>query len=236
MNLPNILTILRVLSVPFFIYLLIQPELYSRIIAFVLFVFASVTDLVDGYLARKWKQETELGKFLDPLADKALVLGAFGTFFALSSQVELWMVLCIVGRDMLITVMRWLAIHKGASLRTSVFGKIKTTFQMFAIGTILLSFTLITYKQRGAINTMYSTATEQGVPTYAVAAGNLERFMDGEFVGLFFGLAHFVPYYLMLFTTIVTVISGLRYLITNYALFSYPVAVLRGRSEQKAKR
>ena len=235
MNLPNILTILRVISVPFFVYLLLQPELISRVIAFVLFVFASVTDLIDGYLARKWKQETELGKFLDPLADKFLVLGAFLTFFGMSSQVKLWMVLCIVGRDMLITVMRWLAIHKGTSLRTSVFGKIKTSFQMFAIGTILLSFTLITYKQRGAINEMYSSATEQGVATYAVAAANYERFMNGQIEGLFFGLATFVPYYLMLFTVIVTLISGLRYIVTNYALFSYPVTVLRERSEKRAE-
>ncbi len=233
MNLPNILTILRVVSVPFFIWLLLREDFVSRVIAFALFVFASVTDLIDGYLARKWKQETELGKFLDPLADKMLVLGAFITFLGMSSQVELWMVLCIVGRDMLITVMRWLAIREGKSLRTSVFGKIKTSFQMFAIITILLSFTLITYKQRGAINAMYAAATEQGIPTFQVALQNMRTFLAGGFEGgLYYGLATFLPYYLMVFTTIVTLISGLRYIFTNYRLFtSFPV-YLRGRRQK----
>ena len=233
MNLPNILTILRVISVPFFIYLLIRPDDFSRMIAFGLFVFASVTDLVDGYLARKWKQETELGKFLDPLADKALVLGAFMTFLLLSSQVRLWMVLCIVGRDMLITVMRWLAIRQGKSLKTSMFGKIKTTFQMFAITVILVSFVMITSTEGDTINAMYAEANAQGTSTFQTAFDNYTKFANGEMAGgLSFGLSTFVPYYLMLLTTIITVISGLRYIITNYNLFTYPLQLIGKRREE----
>ncbi|MCB1170179.1 MAG: CDP-diacylglycerol--glycerol-3-phosphate 3-phosphatidyltransferase [Leptospiraceae bacterium] len=218
-NLPNILTALRVVSVPFFIYFLISPEPLYRIIAFVLFALASITDLVDGYLARKWQQETELGKFLDPLADKALVLGAFITFLFLSDQVQIWMVLCIIGRDMLITALRYLAIHRGRSLRTSMFGKIKTTFQMFSISIILASFLIVSYRERGAINAMYREATEQGIPPLYVAQSNLQEFLAGNVDSVLYGLSSFIPYYLMLFTTILTIISGLRYLVTNFRLF-----------------
>ena len=148
-NIPNVLTLLRFLSVPVFIYLLLQPDLNSRIIAFSLFALASITDLVDGYIARRFKQETELGKFMDPLADKALVTAAFLTFIFLSAQVQLWMVLIIIGRDMMITAMRWLAVRKNVVLRTSVFGKVKTAFQMFSITMILVSFLIISHKERG---------------------------------------------------------------------------------------
>lgn len=235
LNLPNILTILRVVSVPFFVWMLFMPEITYRIIAFTLFALASITDLVDGYLARKWNQETELGKFLDPLADKFLVLGAFITFLFLSDQIEIWMVLCIIGRDMLITALRYLAIHRGRSLRTSVFGKVKTAFQMFAISTILISFLLVSYRERTAINEMYKTAHEQGIGSYEVALTSLTDFANGRFDSVFYGISTFLPYYLMLLTTIVTIISGLRYLVTNYPLL-LPPAKNRRRREPKNKR
>jgi cardiolipin synthase len=107
---------------------------------------------VDGYLARKWNQETEFGKFLDPLADKFLVIGTFITFLFLHKQIELWMVLVVIFRDMLITILRWLAIREGFSLRTTVMGKVKTAFQMGTILTILIIFMLISGKRRTMIN------------------------------------------------------------------------------------
>jgi cardiolipin synthase len=218
-NLPNILTALRVVSVPFFVYFILSPNAYLRMAAFVLFALASITDLIDGYLARKWNQETELGKFLDPLADKALVLGAFITFLFLSDQVQIWMVLCIIGRDMLITALRYLAIHRGKSLRTSMFGKIKTTFQMFSIAVILLSFLMVSYRERGDINAMYREAREQGIAPILVAQTNFQEFMAGNVDSILYGISSFVPYYLMLFTTILTIISGIRYMVTNFRLF-----------------
>ncbi|MBI39697.1 MAG: CDP-diacylglycerol--glycerol-3-phosphate 3-phosphatidyltransferase [Leptospiraceae bacterium] len=218
-NIPNILTALRVVSVPFFIYFILSPNITYRIIAFALFALASITDLIDGYLARKWNQETEFGKFMDPMADKALVLGAFITFLFLSDQVQIWMVLCIISRDMLITALRYLAIHRGKSLRTSMFGKIKTTFQMFSIAVILLSFLMVSYKERGAINSMYSQAREEGIGPVHVAQANLQEFLAGNVDSVLYGLASFVPYYLMLFTTILTIISGIRYFVTNFRLF-----------------
>lgn len=223
-NVPNVLTLLRFLSVPVFIYLLLQPDLNSRIIAFTLFALASITDLVDGYIARRFKQETELGKFMDPLADKALVTAAFLTFIFLSEQVQLWMVLIIIGRDMMITAMRWLAVRKNLSLRTSVFGKVKTAFQMFSITMILVSFLIISHKERGVINAVYRDARAAGQGAYDVANANLTRFFTESAGSVTYELASFVPYYLMLLTTGMTVISGLRYLVTNYSLLLPPYA------------
>jgi cardiolipin synthase len=222
LNIPNTLTILRVISVPFFIYFLLSQSLKLRIVAFVLFSLASLTDLVDGYIARRLKQETEFGKFLDPLADKFLVLGAFITFLFMTEQIQVWMVLCIVGRDMLITALRYLAIWKGKSMRTSRFGKIKTAFQMFSIIVILLSFVLITYRERRTINEMYRQGAEQGIGPFQMAVDSLVRFLEGPNESIIFGLSSFLPYFLMLFTTIITVISGLRYLYSNYELLLPP--------------
>lgn len=225
LNIPNTLTILRVISVPFFIYFLLSHSNTLRVVAFVLFALASLTDLVDGYIARRLKQETEFGKFLDPLADKFLVLGAFIAFLFMTEQIQIWMVLCIVGRDMLITALRYLAIWKGKSMRTSRFGKIKTAFQMFAIIVILLSFVLITYKERGTINQMYLEGAEQGIGPFQMAVDMLFRFIEGPNESIFFGLSSFLPYFLMLFTTIITVISGLRYVYSNYELLLPPYRV-----------
>ncbi len=222
MNIPNFLTVLRVVSVPFFIYFLVQPSFELRLTAFVLFSLASLTDLVDGYLARKWNQQTEFGKFLDPLADKFLVLGAFITFVVLTEQVQIWMVLFIIGRDMLITALRYLAIRKGKSLRTSRFGKWKTALQMFSIVVILMSFLLVSYGDKKQINHIYDQAREQGISPFWTAWGNFQEAMAGNHPDLFYSLASFVPYYLMLITTIITILSGLRYLVTNHKLLLPP--------------
>ena len=219
-NLPNILTILRFLIVPFFIVLLFDKTYTGRLIALILFSIASITDLFDGYLARKWNQETEFGKFLDPLADKALVLGAFVTFIFISDQIQIWMVLCILGRDLLITILRSLAIRKGSSIKTSMFGKLKTVFQMLSIVLILFSFLMISYKERNVINEIYYHAQLNGIDPWSVAVDNAVNFFQGKYSGgnVAYGLATFTPYFLMLVTTILTIVSGLRYLVTNYEL------------------
>ena len=138
-NIPNSLTVIRVLVVPFFIYCLFQVGIVYKIIALAIFILASVTDFIDGYLARKWNQETEFGKFLDPLADKILVVSAFAAFIILYAQIEVWMVLLIILRDMLITSLRYLAIIQGSSMKTSKMGKVKTAVQMISIILILFS-------------------------------------------------------------------------------------------------
>ncbi|PJZ70365.1 CDP-diacylglycerol--glycerol-3-phosphate 3-phosphatidyltransferase [Leptospira perolatii] len=221
-NLPNTLTVLRVASLPFFIWFLYQKEQIYYIAALVLFSAASITDFIDGYLARKWKQETEFGKFLDPLADKIIVIGCFVTFIFLHQQIELWMVALIIGRDMLITTLRYLAIKQGSSVRTTMLGKVKTVFQMGAILLILIFFVLISSKKRILINEVYANGKAAGESTFSIATQNAIGFTRAwteqgvpSWNDLVFGLGGFVPYFGMLLTTFITVLSGVRYLITN---------------------
>lgn len=227
-NIPNLLTTLRVVALPFFIFALFQKEWGYQIFAFVLFSLASLTDLIDGYLARKWNQQTEFGKFLDPLADKFLVIGCFVTFLFIHEPIEVWMVVLIVGRDMLITFLRYIAVRSGTSLRTTMMGKVKTAFQMGAILTILVIFMLISGKRRAMINDTYALGKLAGLTTWEVASQNAKEFyvmLNGEervtFKDFFDSIASFVPYFGMLFTTFITVVSGLRYIFTNYQLLSY---------------
>lgn len=152
-NFPNILTLFRFVLVPVFLYFLFQRTLLGFFLALVVFGLAALTDLIDGWLARKWKQETEFGKFLDPLADKFLVISSLVAFIVLDPYLNIfdfWMILIIVGRDVLITVMRYLAIKRGKSLRTSRFGKIKTAFQMISIVFIIIIYGV---KKSGIYNT-----------------------------------------------------------------------------------
>ena len=136
------------------------------------------------------------------------------------------MVLLIIARDMLITSLRWLAIRSGTSLHTTMMGKIKTAFQMGAIFVILVLFIAVSTKQRNAINTMYEQGQIIGKSGYQVAYENYTTFMKSpqEFTMNNFNwldsAATFVPYYVMLITTVVTVFSGLRYLFTNYELLN----------------
>ncbi|TGK00911.1 CDP-diacylglycerol--glycerol-3-phosphate 3-phosphatidyltransferase [Leptospira semungkisensis] len=221
-NIPNTLTVLRVVSLPLFIWFLYQKEQAFHIAALVLFSLASLTDFVDGYIARKYKQETEFGKFLDPLADKIIVVGCFTTFIFLHEQIELWMVLLIVGRDMLITTLRYLAIRLGQSIRTTMLGKVKTAFQMGAIILILVFFILVSSKKRIIINEVYQSGKAGGETVFGIASENALAFFQAwkengapGWSDLVFGLGGFVPYFGMLITTFITVLSGIRYLVSN---------------------
>ncbi len=215
-NVPNTLSTLRILSVPICVYFLIQPEAWKREVAFLIFVLASLTDLVDGYIARKYRQETELGRFLDPLADKALVIGSLLAFLSITEQIQLWMVLCIIARDVLISLLRYLAIRRGSFLRTSIFGKIKTAFQVFSISMVFLSLMIVSYAERHSINDMYRNEKENyGLGTWKVAYENLASFIAMPDQNIAYVLASFLPYLLMLVTTIVTIISGIRYVYSN---------------------
>lgn len=208
--LPNILTVLRIALVPVFIYLVILPNFYARIGAILLFILASVTDFIDGLLARRWQVTSEFGKFMDPLADKMLVISALFALLYLEHQVALWMVLVIIGRDLLITFMRWLAIRRGSSLRTSRLGKVKTTFQMLSILLIMGIIAIRTHPQSSEIRDNFEQAQSEGLWVFMG-----QSFSEPNILGI---LA-IMPYILILLTTIFTFISGLRYVATNYRLF-----------------
>lgn len=135
MNLPNKLTILRVIMIPFFVVILLLDggtnQTY-RIIADVIFIVASFTDFLDGSIARKHNLVTNFGKFMDPLADKLLVCSALICLIELG-QVPAWMVIIIISREFIISGFRLVASDNGVVIAASFWGKFKTVFQMIAV-------------------------------------------------------------------------------------------------------
>ncbi|MBD5472267.1 MAG: CDP-diacylglycerol--glycerol-3-phosphate 3-phosphatidyltransferase [Lachnospiraceae bacterium] len=133
MNLPNKLTMLRVIMIPFFIvFLLIPITPYDKWIALAIFIVASLTDLLDGKIARKYNLVTNFGKFMDPLADKLLVCSALICLIELG-KIPAWMVIIIIAREFIISGFRLVASDNGVVIAASYWGKFKTTFQMAAV-------------------------------------------------------------------------------------------------------
>ncbi len=135
-NIPNILTIFRILLTPLFIVCLFYPNIYSNLWALFIFILASITDAFDGHYARKYDQVTRHGKFLDPLADKILVSSAFISF-AIMDIVPYWMVILIIFRDLFVTGLRMVMESQGLTMITSKIAKAKTTTQISVIIFIL---------------------------------------------------------------------------------------------------
>lgn len=133
MNLPNKLTVFRVILIPFFIvFLLIPMTPYDKWIALAIFILASLTDLLDGKIARKYNMVTNFGKFMDPLADKLLVCSALICLIELH-KIPAWMVILIIAREFIISGFRLVASDNGVVIAASYWGKFKTTFQMVAV-------------------------------------------------------------------------------------------------------
>ncbi len=139
MNTPNKLTILRILLVPVFLaFLLIEAFPYHNVAALAVFVIASLTDSLDGHLARKNNQVTTFGKFLDPLADKILVISAMICFIELS-YVSAIVVVIMIAREFMVTSLRLVAAAgSGKVIAAGILGKIKTVIQMVSLTVILL--------------------------------------------------------------------------------------------------
>lgn len=226
-TLPNVLTLLRILAIPIFLYFLIQNDPLSRLIALLVFALASITDFLDGFIARKYNMESRLGRFLDPLADKFLVVATLLAFYFLDNQIPLWAVLIIIGRDILITLMRYLAIKKGSELKTTRLAKAKTAFQMLSIVLILMIF--LVRSSIPDIEKAYATGLIQGKTKNQIAIENfydawdliksrtISKNEEGKNV-----FAQFAPYFLIFLTALVTFFSGLRYIISNYHVFIPP--------------
>lgn len=135
MNLPNKLTVLRVLLIPFFVAALLWDggeSMALRYGAAGIFVVASLTDLLDGKIARKYNLVTNFGKFMDPLADKLLVCSALICLIELG-EIPAWMVIVIISREFIISGFRLVASDNGVVIAASYWGKFKTTFQMIAV-------------------------------------------------------------------------------------------------------
>jgi CDP-diacylglycerol---glycerol-3-phosphate 3-phosphatidyltransferase len=138
-HLPNILTLLRIFLIPPMVVILFSPSRSAGFIACILFAVASVTDWLDGYLARRMGIVTMLGKFLDPIADKLMVMAALIMILPFG-RVPAWMVLVILGREIIITGLRGIASSEGIIIAASRLGKYKTIFQIVAILGLLLHY------------------------------------------------------------------------------------------------
>lgn len=134
MNIANKLTLLRIIMIPIFMFLLLEGWSFW---AFVVFAIASLTDFLDGYLARKYNLITNFGKFMDPLADKLLVTSALVCFVQLG-MVNAWVVVIILSREFIVSIFRAIAAAEGIVIAASWWGKAKTISQMFMVIVLLL--------------------------------------------------------------------------------------------------
>jgi len=155
LNLPNLITVVRIAACPVIFFLALSPEPSKGFWAFGLFVFAAVTDLWDGYLARKNAQITDVGKLLDPIADKLLLVSTFIPFYIIShrpgpewplpwwGRLSIWILVIIFGRELFITVFRAWAARRGQVIAAGQAGKYKAFIQNLFSGGALLWYPLI---------------------------------------------------------------------------------------------
>jgi len=190
-NLPNKLTILRIILAFVFIALIFLPGLLSKVLALVTFVAASLTDALDGYLAKKNNEVTDFGRLMDPIADKILILSAFISFVQLQ-LIPAWMVVIIIFREAAVTGLRAFALANGKVISAGRSGKHKTAVQVFAIFMILL---FMVFKEAGEKTLNFWTARAESA------------YKETIFV-------------LMLITVTLTLISGISYLVKNREVYS----------------
>lgn len=137
MNTANKLTMLRVIMIPVFMVALYLDFPFNNIVALIIFILASVTDFIDGYVARNFNQITDFGKFMDPLADKMLVTAAM-LWFVEVGQMPAWALLVVIAREFAVSGLRMLAAPKGVVIAAAWSGKIKTASTMVCICLMLL--------------------------------------------------------------------------------------------------
>lgn len=189
MGLPNQLTVLRMVLTPLVGYFLLRESLADRYLALVVFLLASLTDWYDGYIARKMGVMTRWGKFLDPLADKILVITTFCIFVWLG-VVKTWMVVIIAGRDIFMTLLRVYGDWKREPVVTSMSAKWKTAGQMAAIYIILLYLVLQSHTLAAGTNPAWLVWLQQ------------TKALDK----------------MMLVVTFITLATGIQYLLENWRL------------------
>jgi CDP-diacylglycerol---glycerol-3-phosphate 3-phosphatidyltransferase len=190
LTVPNQLTALRILLVPVFVALLLQTDPWLKLFGVIVFAVASLTDIYDGYHARKYGVETRLGAFLDPLADKLLITAAF-LLYVWMGYLVLWMVLLVVVRDVVITALRVYAEYKNKPVITSVEAKYKTVVQNVFVYVIMV---LMLMKE--------SAFSGKGI------AVMISRFLVSGYLD-----------FIMLAVTVFTVYTGISYLVSNWNIY-----------------
>ena len=221
MTTANKITLTRICMIPFFLYFASQPMLVfdqeawqnsfqietffptATVVALVLFCVASFTDFLDGYVARKYNQVTDFGKFVDPLADKLLVTSALVLFVGQGAMAG-WMVCVIIARELIITSLRVVAANKGRVLAATWTGKVKTCVQIGGIIVIYLYYIFIGAVGSGAFDSM--TVSSDG----SFSATSTVMFLTGTD-----GYPTFV-YFVGWMITLVTIYSGYDYLRKNW--------------------
>ncbi len=189
MNLPNKLTISRIILTFVFMYFLFAKWAGAKGCAFLTFLAAALTDYYDGYLARTKNQITDFGRFMDPIADKILVLAAFLSFVQMS-LIPAWTVVVIIAREVTVTGMRIFALGRGTVLQAEEAGKHKTVSQMATIFLILIFLVL---KGAAQYLSFWNRTTER------------------LFLDIIFGL--------MLITVVLTLTSGISFFWRNRKMF-----------------
>jgi len=140
-NIPNMLSLSRILSVPVFIVLMLEPTPLRALSAGIVFSLASATDWLDGYLARKWGQVTKAGKLLDPIADKILIMSALVILVEIRSDVvHAWIAIVIIGREFAVTGLRAIASSENIIIPAETVGKYKVGAQITAVLSLLLDY------------------------------------------------------------------------------------------------
>ena len=154
MNLPNYLTTFRVNLMPSFVFFMLAPNMtgINHYIAAAIFIVASLTDLLDGKIARKYNLVTNFGKFMDPLADKLLVCSAMICLIQ-TGQLAAWIVVIIIAREFIISGFRMIASDNGVVIAASYWGKFKTTFQMLMVIVLILNVQMPFFQILGKILT-----------------------------------------------------------------------------------
>lgn len=143
LNVPNLLSISRILAVPVFIILMLEPSPLRALSAGIVFSLASATDWLDGHLARKWGQVTKTGKLLDPIADKILIMSALVILVEIRSDVvHSWIAIVIIGREFAVTGLRAIASSEGIIIPAETTGKYKVGAQIIAVLALLLDYYL----------------------------------------------------------------------------------------------
>lgn len=139
LNLPNYLTFARIASIPVIVLLLYFPGKITAALAMLVFIAASLTDLVDGIVARKYNLVTNMGKFLDPLADKLLIVSVMIMLVA-NGWLQAWIAIIIIGRELTVTGLRAIAADENVVIAADNYGKLKTIFQVVALCPLILHY------------------------------------------------------------------------------------------------
>ena len=190
MNLPNKLTVLRIILVAVFMFFLFLRGVPAKVLALVTFLVASFTDILDGYIAKKYDMVTDFGRLMDPIADKILVLSAFLAFVEME-LIPAWMVVIIIFREMAVTGLRIAALSKGKIIAADDSGKHKMVSQVSSILAVLI----------------FLIFREAGIKVFGFWNSSTERIYKE------------VIFVLLLITTILTLISGISYLVKNRGVY-----------------